>query len=166
MMPLPVNPSLPGSPVPVRTASDLVLSLVPELKTRGARRLLHFGCGSGTSLAELDLRGFETHGTEIDPLLLRKELRKLPVFPYTARDLWLFPDGDYDFIFTICRLDNLSPEAIRTAISEFTRIARLGWCVFGVEACDLYPPAAKVSIASKGIVKVLYWKESPCISST
>lgn len=154
------------SALPTRSVTELIHSLVPDLKTRGARRILHFGCGSGSSLKDLNLRGFETHGTEIDPVLLKKELRRLPVFPYAARDLWFIPDDDYDFVFTLGRLDHLSPEGLRAALTDFTRIARVGWCVFGTELSDVYPPGVQVTTPQKGVVKALFWKGDACVSST
>lgn len=73
----------------VHGEADLVAALAP------GPRILDAGCGTGRVAAELDRRGFEVVGTDLDPHMLGAAQRKAPHVTWVEADLTrLALDGD------------------------------------------------------------------------
>lgn len=65
----------------------------------GPRRVLDAGCGMGRVAIELDRRGIDVVGADLDPDLLEVARRHAPTIPWLLADLARDPlDGPYDLI--------------------------------------------------------------------
>jgi SAM-dependent methyltransferase len=72
---------LAASGADVHGEADLVASLAP------GPRVLDAGCGTGRVGIELDRRGFEVVGTDLDARMLEAARRKAPHLPWVEADL-------------------------------------------------------------------------------
>jgi arabinofuranan 3-O-arabinosyltransferase len=112
---------------------DAVLSRASELgmRVRG-ERALDFGCGAGRLTRPLAARFDLVDGVDIAPGMLELARRDNPVaskcrFLLNSRpDLALFPDGEFDLVYTSVVLQHLSPALARTYLAEFARVLRPG----------------------------------------
>ena len=85
----------------------LVLQMLPEAHDAGIETILDFACGRGQLLREMLAQGFEAEGTEVCEFVLRSDLAKLPVYPFTIQDFEEFGWKEFDAIFAVDVLDQL-----------------------------------------------------------
>jgi len=113
-----------------------VLTLVPELKTRGVRLILDAGCGAGRHLYPLAAAGFQVLGVDRELSVLRDcrahpsrvsglvglaqgDLQSLPV-----------PEGAFDFVLSINAISHGDTRAFQGYCRELDRVLRPGGLLF------------------------------------
>ncbi len=108
-----------------------ILSRAEALKlplTRG--RALDFGCGVGRVTQALALHFDEVVGIDIAPTMIEladqfnRHGKKCRHLVNEARDLHLFPDAHFDFVFSTIVLQHMRPEYSTNYMQEFVRILR------------------------------------------
>jgi SAM-dependent methyltransferase len=96
------------------------------------RRALDFGCGAGRLTRPLAARFELAVGVDIAQEMLDLASRDNPVarrcrfVRNTEPDLSLFPDGEFDLVYSSIVLQHLSPALITTYLAEFARVVRPG----------------------------------------
>lgn len=110
-----------------------MLARVDALKlplTRG--RALDFGCGVGRATQALALHFDEVVGIDIAPSMIKladqfnRHGEKCRHLVNDSKDLHLFPDDHFDFVFSTIVLQHMRPEYSTGYIQEFVRILRPG----------------------------------------
>lgn len=105
-----------------------ILSRAKALKlplTRG--RALDFGCGVGRVTQALALHFDEVVGIDIAPSMIKladqfnRHGKKCRHLVNEAKDLYLFPDDHFDFVFSTIVLQHMLPEYSTGYIQEFVR---------------------------------------------
>lgn len=105
----------------------LVCQSTPEFVEHGVRSILDVGCGRGKLIHALLGEGYEVTGTEICPTLLEKDLKRMPVFPYSVTALSEFLDESFDLVLLVDLLDCLrDQEEVVECLVHADRLAKKG----------------------------------------
>jgi len=105
----------------------LVYQTVYQFHKHGVQSVLDVGCGRGMVLAELARQGFELTGTEICPSLLERDLKRMPVYPYSIAALSQFEDQSFDLVLLVDLLESLRDQReVDECIEHADRLARKG----------------------------------------
>lgn len=96
------------------------------------RRALDFGCGVGRLTQALATRFEECDGVDVAPSMVRQATRlnrhanRCRYHLNQEPDLRLFPDGAFDFIYSVLVLQHMEPRFSKRYIREFLRVAGPG----------------------------------------
>jgi SAM-dependent methyltransferase len=107
-----------------------VLTLVPELKTRGVHLVLDAGCGAGRHLYPLAAAGFQVLGVDRELSVLRDCRVHPPRVPglvwLVQGDLQSLPvrDGAFDFVLSINAISHGDTRAFQNYCRELDRVLR------------------------------------------
>jgi hypothetical protein len=132
---------------------DAVFRKLTELRARPRRGLaLDFGCGVGRLTQALARRFRRVIGVDIAPAMIdlanqyNRSRWRCSYAVNDRPDLAMFPDGKFDFVFTLIVLQHMVPEYSRRYVAEFLRVAKPGGIiVFQVPSAIRIDPRFELS---------------------
>jgi SAM-dependent methyltransferase len=111
-------------------------------------KVMDFGCGRGELMAELQNRGYETYGIDIDPVCVQLSSNFGRVRQGTIEDLpTYFEPGFFDLVIASHVLEHLP--APGQALREWTRLATAGVLVAVPNPC--YPPQLTAALLRRAL---------------
>lgn len=119
------------------------------------RKALDFGCGVGRLTQAMTRYFGEVYGVDISAPMI-EQARRYDRHPEKCRyvlnsrsDLRIFPDGKFDFIYSVITLQHMPPRMSKRYLSEFLRVlAPGGAAVFQLPARPVKEPTLLSRLAS------------------